>query len=169
MRGLFTFAGLLLAATLSLMPASAQTSDRCQNVTGRGVWTLIPSPQDPLGRVLGPTSGVLKGSVSAYLTTLIAKNDGAFFEATSTEVWMVGPQDLIIFSGKATFTPIPGEPIGTVADALTLTAIGGTGVYAGATGVIEVKGVGRNLFGPYAGPGNTFFDIAYKGNICRLR
>jgi hypothetical protein len=163
MRRFLTIAGLCLAFTLSLVPAHAQS---CQNVTGRGVWTLIPSPQDPLGRVLGPTSGNLKGSVSAYLTNLIPKADGSF-EATSVEVWMLGPQDLIIFSGRAIFTPIPGEPVGTVADALTLTAIGGTGAFVGATGTIEVKGIGRNLFGPNAAPGNTFFDIGYKGNICR--
>jgi hypothetical protein len=111
---------------------------------------------------------VLKASVSAYLNSLIPNGDGSF-TATSTEVWVLGPNDLIMFSGIATFTPIPGQPLGTVADSLTLTATFGTGAYAGVTGTVNVTGVGRNLFGPGAGPGSTFFDIAYKGNICRAR
>ena len=48
--------------------------NRCKDVDGKAVWTLIPSPNDPLGRVLGPATGDLKASVSAYLTSLVEKN-----------------------------------------------------------------------------------------------
>jgi hypothetical protein len=48
---------------------------------------------------------------------------------------------------------------------LTLTVIGGSGKYAGATGTVYVTGTGYNLFGPNAGPGSTFFDVRYRGQI----
>lgn len=139
----------------------------CRNVTGKAVWTLIPAPNDPLGRVVGPTTGNLKAAVSAYLTSLVPNPDGSL-HATSVEVWVLGPQDILQFAGDATFTPVPGAPIGTVSDALTLTVIGGSGKYAGATGTINVTGIGYNLFGPGAGPGSSFFDVRYKGTVCTV-
>ena len=144
-------------------PARAAENGQCQTVTGKGQWTLIPS-NDPLGRVLGPTTGNLKASVSATLLTLVPGPNG--IAATSDEVWVLGPQDVIRFAGAATFTPIAGAPDGTVADSLTLTVVSGTGQYAGATGTINVTGTGYNLYGPAAGPGGTFFDIRYRGTIC---
>ena len=143
----------------------AAPAGKCQTVTGKGQWTLIPSANDPLGRVLGPTTGNLKAAVSASLISLAPNPDGSL-AATSEEVWVVGPTDVIRFAGAATFTPVADAPIGTVSDALTLTAVGGTGKYAGVTGTIHVTGTGYNLFGPAAGPGNTFFDVNYRGSIC---
>lgn len=157
---------LFLVVGTSAPPAITAGQDGCQNVTGKGEWTLIPS-NDPLGRVLGPTTGVLKAAVSAHLTSLTPNQDGSF-QAESIEVWVLGPQDTLQFAGAATFTPVPDAPIGTVADSLTLTATGGTGRYAGATGTIHVTGTGYNLFGPGAGPGSTFFDVRYDGTICTV-
>jgi len=148
-------------------------------VTGSGTWTLIPAPNDPIGRVLGPTTGGLKAAVTAYLTGLTPTPTGAF-TVTSVEVWALDDEDsnrrkpgaaqnLLIFNGLATFTPIADQPFGTVKDELTLTAVGGTGDYAGATGTIKVTGTGYNLFGPNAAPGNTFFKIEYRGKICRAQ
>jgi hypothetical protein len=158
------------AVALCLMIGTTASSARtvvnqdCQTVTGKGQWTLIPSG-DPLGRVLGPTTGNLKASVSASLISL-APNPNGSLSATSDEVWVLGPQDVIRFAGAATFTPIADAPLGTVADELTLTVASGTGQYAGATGTIKVTGTGYNLFGPAAGPGSTFFDVRYRGTIC---
>lgn len=157
---------LFLVVGTSASPAMTAGNDDCENVTGKGVWTLIPS-DDPLGRVLGPTTGSLKGAVTANLTSL-APAPGGSFQATSNEVWVLGPQDTLQFDGAATFTPVPGAPIGTVSDSLTLTAVSGTGKYAGATGTINVTGTGYNLFGPNAGPGNTFFEVRYQGTICTV-
>jgi hypothetical protein len=160
-------AALFVAVGMSASPVMSAGDERCQNVTGKGVWTLIPAPNDPLGRILGPTTGTLKASTSAYLTSLAPNPDGSL-QSTSVEVWALGPQDLIQFAGAATFTPIAGAPIGTVADSLTLTAVGGTGKYAGVTGTLHVTGTGYNLFGPAAGPGSSYFDIRYDGTICTV-
>jgi hypothetical protein len=157
---------LFLVLATSASPVSSAGNDDCRNVTGKGVWTLIPS-DDPLGRVAGPTTGNLKGVVTANLTNLAPNPDGSL-QATSNEVWVLGPQDTLQFDGAATFTPVPGAPIGTVTDSLTLTAVSGTGKYAGATGTINVTGTGYNLFGPNAGPGNTFFEVRYQGTICTV-
>lgn len=156
---------LFLVLGTSASSAITAGNDECQKVTGKGEWTLIPSLNDPLGRVLGPTTGNLKAAVSASLISLTPNPDGSL-HATSSEVWVLGPQDTLQFAGDATFTPVAGAPIGTVTDALTLTAIGGTGKYAGATGTINVTGTGYNLFGPEAGPGSTFFDVRYRGTVC---
>jgi hypothetical protein len=153
----------VIGASMSTVRVTA--SGGCHNVSGKGVWTLIPSPNDPIGRTLGPTSGSMRGSTSAYLTSLTPNPDGSLGN-TTVESWVLDAQDVIQFAGVGTFTPLPGEPIGTVSDARTLTAVGGTGKYAGATGTLNVRGIGFNLFGPNAGPGSTFFDVRFEGTIC---
>jgi hypothetical protein len=71
--------------------------------------------------------------------------------------------------GTATVTPLAGQPTGTFHDALHLTISSGTGKYADATGTIEVRGIGYNIVGPAAGPGNSFFAVRYEGDICRAQ
>jgi hypothetical protein len=144
----------------------AAAAAQCDRVSGKAIWWLIPSPNDPIGRVLGPATGDLRGAVSAFLTSLGPQSDGSL-RATSIETWALNSSDLIIFSGVATFVPQPNQPIGTVSDALSLTVVGGTGSYAGATGSLDVRGMGYAIFGPAAGPGNSFFEIKYNGTICR--
>jgi hypothetical protein len=156
-----------IAMLLCAAPAMAGDSE-CRNASGKAVWTLIPAPNDPLGRVLGPTTGDLKASVSAYLTSIAPQNDGSL-HATSVETWVLGAQDVLVFAGDATFTPVPDAPIGTVADSLWLTVVGGSGKYAGATGTLHVTGTGYNVFGPNAGPGSTFFEVRYDGTVCAVK
>lgn len=154
---------------LCAQPAHAdQSSEKCKPVTGQATWTLIPSPFDPFGRILGPSTGTLKAAISAFITSLAPTQSGAL-EATSVEVWVLGAQDILVMDGRATFTPVSGQPVGTVADELTLTIASGTGAYAGATGTINVTGVGHNIFGPNAGPGSGFFEVAYRGTVCTPR
>ena len=141
---------------------------RCREVSGRATWTLVPAPNDPLGRVLGPTTGDLRAATTAHLTSLVPQANGSL-KATSVEVWAIDDQDLLIFAGNATFTPIPGQPVGTFQDENTLTVSGGTGDYAGATGSLRVTGIGRNIVGPNAGPGKSYFAVLYRGTICRAR
>jgi hypothetical protein len=127
---------------------------------------LIPAPNDPFGRIIGPNTGTLKGAVTAIVTTLTPTPSGAF-EVTTSDLWVFSPEDQILFSGQATFTPVAGQPVGTVTDRLRLTVSRGTGQYEGATGTIDVTGTGFNLFGPNAGPGKTYFQLNYTGQICR--
>ena len=160
-----TTAVAVLALCVMAAPAFAEGKDGCHVANGKAVWTVIPPAvapaADPLGRVAGPTTGDLKAVVTAYLTGLSFAPDG--LHATSVETWVVGPQDVLLFSGNAVFTPIPGTA--DVEDHLTLTVIGGSGKYAGATGTLNVTGTGYNLL-PSPTPGTTFFDVRYRGTIC---
>ena len=158
-------ASALLVALCAFASPSISADDRCKNVTGKAVWTLVPAA-DPLGRLVGPNTGVLKAAATSSLTSLVPQPNGSLI-GTGNHVWVLGPQDLLVFSGVATFAPLAGEPIGTVSDSETLTVISGTGKYAGATGTIIVTGIGYNVFGPAAGPGSTFFDVRYDGTVCR--
>jgi hypothetical protein len=157
---------LVLALGMNASAAFAAGSNGCKTETGKAVWTLVPAPNDQLGRIVGPTTGTLKAATSAYLTDL---QFGPVLHATSVEVWVLGPQDILVFNGEATFTPVPGAPFGTVADDLTLTAIGGTGKYDGASGTLHVTGTGYNVFGPDAGPGSSYFDVRYTGTTCTTK
>lgn len=165
-----TLGVLCLSITLAALPAAADGGPgSCVRVGGKGVWTVIPPSvapaSDPIGRVLGPTTGRLKAAVTAYLTSLVPQPNGTL-KATSIETWAVNANDLLVFAGDAVFTPIPNRPIGTVSDALTLTVINGTGAFAGATGKLTVTGTGFDIFGPNAGPGKSYFNIRYEGEIC---
>lgn len=175
----FSILAAICLAAFSTAASAQDKKPRCREVSGEGLWAVVPAPNDPLGRVAGPVTGSLKGAVTAYLTTLVPGPAG--IAADSVEVWVMddegkpkkapaigAPQNTIVFNGKAVFVPIPLQPEGTVTDNLTLTVAAGTGIYAGATGKIEVKGTGYNLFGPNAGPGSTHFRIEYKGEICRV-
>jgi hypothetical protein len=167
MRKKTSMAAACFALFLSAVPAGAQ-DQKCRHVAGNATWTLIASPGDPLGRVLGPATGDLKAAISAYLTALTPQADGSL-KATSVETWVLGAQDTLTFAGTATFTPLAGQPTGTFHDALHLTVSSGTGKYADATGTIEVRGIGYNIVGPAAGPGNSFFAVRYEGDICRAQ
>ena len=161
-----TMLGVVCFAAFSLVSVARANDDKCKDVDGHAVWTVIPAPNDPLGRILGPSTGDLQAAVSTFLTSLVPQPDGSL-QGTSVDVWVLDLQNILIFNGKTTLTPIPGAPVGTVSESTTLTVAGGTGKFAGATGVLHVTGTGFNVFGPKAGPGSGYFDVNYKGNICR--
>jgi hypothetical protein len=163
-----TLLGIFIATSMFSPTVSSGQGNptNCQNVSGQAQFILIPAPNDPFGRILGPATGTLRAAITAIVTNLTPTPTGAI-EATSIETWVMGPLDQLLFDGRATFTPLPGQPIGTVDDKLTLTVKSGTGQYAGATGTIAVTGTGYNLFGPDAGPGKTYFQVNYSGSICR--
>ena len=151
--------GVMCLAAFSSVSAAWAEDDRCKDVNGQFVLTAIPAPNDPLGRVLGSSTGDLKAAISVFQIS----------ETLGVGVWVLGPQDILIFNGSVSVTPIPGAPVGTVSFSATLTVAGGTGKFAGASGVLQSTGTGFNFFGPNAGPGSTYVEEKYKGNICRLR
>jgi len=165
MKGTLLGIGVAILLLAPSVRGDSLGDNLCQQVQGQAIWALIPSPNDPIGRILGPATGDLQAAISAFLTSLQPQPDGTI-ETTSLEVWMLGAQDLIVFNGHAIFTPLAGQPIGTINDKNTLTIAFGTGKFAGATGTVEVRGTGYNIFGPNAGPGKGFFQVSYSGNLC---
>src|SRR5919206_154167 len=100
------------------------------------------------------STGDLKAAIFVFNTS----------ETTAVGVWVLGPEDILIFNGSVSATPIPGAPVRTISISATLTVAGGTGKFAGASGVVQSEGTGFNLFGPNAGPGSTYVEEKYKGN-----
>lgn len=154
-----------LSVSLGAKAAWSAGSEKCDKVKESAALTIIPAPNDPLGRVLGHSKGRLKAAITAFLTSLVPQPDGSL-QATSQETWAVGPQDLLVFSAVATITPIAGQPIGTVASVSALTLIGGTGEFEGWSGELTAIGTGFNIFGPAAGAGSSYFDLKYGGTLC---
>ena len=163
-----TMLGVVCLAAFSFLPAARADDDKCKDVNGHAAETVIPAPNDPLGRAQGSSTGDLRAAISSVLTSLTPQANGSV-QATSLDVWVLGPQDILIFTCKTTLTPISGAPVGTFSDSTTYTVAGGTGKFAGASGVVQLTGTGFNVSGPNAGPGSTYFDLTYKGNICRAK
>jgi hypothetical protein len=161
-----TMLGVVCLAAFSVASAARADDARCKNVSGHAVETLIPAPNDPLGRVLGAVAGDLQGPISSVLTSWTPQPDGSI-KATSLDVWVLGPQDILIFICETTLTPIPGAPAGTFSESTICTVTGGTGEFAGASGSFQITGAIFNLSGPKAGPGGTYFDGNYTGSVCR--
>jgi hypothetical protein len=150
----------------ALTPQMGFSAGNCKNVSGHIVETLLPfgAPNDPLGRVLGTVTGVLNGSKTAILDSLVP-GPGGVLTATTKDIFVTNTRDLLWASGVAVFTPIPGQPPGFFTDDLTLTIVGGSGKFEGATGTIKVVGRSENLFSP--NPGDAFFDLDYRGEVCQ--
>jgi hypothetical protein len=140
---------------------------KCKHVEGQAGGTSIPA-NDPLGRSLGSSTGGLKAAVSGYLTSLTPQPDGTI-RVTSVEVFVLGPQDILVFTCLTTGTPVPGAPVGTASFSSIYTVAGGTGEFVGASGTLNVTGMIFNAFGPNAGPGSTHSESTYTGNICRSK
>ena len=155
-------AAFILALGLSprLVASGSNGSDRdCQQVDGKILWTVIPAPFDPHGRVLGTISGDLNGSTTDIVDSITL---GPTIKTVDSPIFMTGKNDLLFGEAHAEFTPIPGTP--NVADSQVITITGGTGKWLGATGSISAEGTGFNFFPP--SPGTTYFKLHYKGEVC---
>lgn len=126
--------------------------------------TLVPSPNDPFGRTLGPVKGPLKGAETSVITSFTPFPPAPFVteHVTTQDVLVTGPGEMITATSAATWTPVPSAPPGNFTVDGTQTITGGTGDYSGATGTIHVTGFGYNVFGP----GTGYFDLEYDGTIC---
>ena len=166
MKTIAKYSTVCLFAALLALPAAAQTSTPgCRDVAGSALWSLIPAPNDPFGRILGPSIGDLQASITAIITKLTPSPTGVL-TAESEEIWVLSSTDIIVFKGLATFTPSFMQTPPTFADDLTLTAVGGFGRYAKVTGTIKVTGTGYAIT---EGPGKGYFDVRYKGTLCGIQ
>jgi hypothetical protein len=153
--------GVCLALTVGGKVTQAEPG--CKIVSGKILEVQIPAPNDippgAFGRVLGSVTGSLNGSKTAILRTPPALG----IPITTQDIFVTTEGDLLVTNGVAIFT---GVAPGTVSDVLTLTVDGAAsaGQFAGATGTIVVTGLGFNLG---SGPGTTFFELEYRGQICQ--
>jgi len=154
---------LALAGTF-LVSAIGAYAD-CTTVSGKITETII-SPyalNDPFGRTLGTVEGSLNGATTATITSFNPPPAPfILLNVTTQNVFVTKTGDTLVATGAGAFTPIPGQPPGEFTDNLTLTIIGGTGKYAGATGTITYSGEGHGVFGPGLG----VFNFTYKGSVC---
>jgi hypothetical protein len=148
-----------VALVLCLMVVGTAIEARagCQYVRGGITETVIPSANDPFGRVVGNVNGVLNGVSTAYVTSLTPSG------STSSDVFVTSKGDMLTGTGVVTLAPIPGAPPGEFAVHVTLTIDGGAGKYTGASGTITFEGQAHDLFG---GPGVGTFDVVYQGSVC---
>lgn len=147
---------IALALCLAVLGASIEAKADCKHVRGSDVETIIPSPNDPLGRTLGIVNGVLNGASSALVTS--TSPDG--FSATSFDVFVTNGGDTVTATGAVTLTPVPGSTSKFTENA-TLTVTGGSGKYAGATGTITLQGLAV-----FDSSGGGTFDLIYQGSVC---
>ena len=146
---------IALALCLTLLGTGIEARADCKNVRGSNVETIIPSPNDPLGRTLGIVNGVLNGASTTVVTSL---PDG--LHATSFDVFVTNGGDILTATGAVTFTPIPGSSNELTENAI-LTITGGSGKYTAATGTITLTG--KAVFD---NSGGGTFDVIYQGSVC---
>ena len=147
---------IALALCLAALGTRIEARAECQQVRGSDVETIIPSPNDPLGRTLGIVNGVLNGASSALVNS--TSPDG--LHATSLDVFVTNRGDILTATGAITLTPVPGSS-NELTENATLTITGGSGKYAGATGTITL--VGKAVFDS---SGGGTFDVIYQGSVC---
>lgn len=169
MKSTMTLALVCVAAmgiTLGAKDKDGKDKRHCHPVQGKIVWTVIPAPNDPFGRVLGGVFGSLHGSTTDIILQFNPPGPDGVITTVDQPIFMTSTHDILIAEAHATFTPVPGKP-DLVRDEQTMTVTGGTGIYEGATGTIAAKGFGHNLFVPPSeAVGNTYFNLDYTGEIC---
>ena len=145
-------------ATVRTTASAAPTG--CDSFKGQLTETTVPSPNDPLGRLIGALSnGRVKGPMTSRFTAITPTADGGLQVATD-EVYVPSAGQNLTGTGVMRLTPDPSSSGAYLADE-TLTITGGTGSLAGATGTISLTGTAVGLLSP---PG--VLDLSYRGSIC---
>jgi hypothetical protein len=147
---------IALTLCLAVLGTGIEARADCKYVRGSDVETIIPSPNDPLGRTLGIVNGVLDGASTAVVTS--TSPDG--LNATSFDVFVTNGGDMLTATGAVTLTPIPGS-LSKFTENATLTITGGSGKYEGASGTITLKGQAV-----FDSSGGGTFDVIYQGSVC---
>ena len=145
-----------LALCLAVLGTAIQARADCQNVCGSITETIIPAPNDPLGRSLGNVNGVLNGASTAVLTSF--SPDG--LNATSFDVFVTNGGDMLTATGVVTLTPVPGTSNEFTLN-VTLTITGGSGKYTGATGTLTYQGHAN-----VDATGTFHVYATYRGSVC---
>ena len=153
---------IALVLCLAVLATASEARADCRHVRGGITETVIPSPNDPFGRVLGNMNGVLNGASTAFITSVKPLPSGVL-NATSFDVFVTKRGDMLTATGVPTRTPVPGAPPGEFTFHVDLTITGGSGKYEGATGTITFDGQSHNAFG---GPGVATSDVIYRGTVC---
>jgi hypothetical protein len=132
----------------------------CNPLSGRFTEHILPQasvPNDPAGRVLGNVIGSLAGSTTAFISSLSPQLNGNLHVTTNNAfVTLEGNQ--LFMTGDAIWTLVKN---GYYQVELTLTIVGGTGKYNGASGSMTTQGIGDNV-----GPGSGQFLHEYHGQVC---
>ena len=147
---------IALTLCFAVLGTGIEARADCKYVRGTDVETIIPSPNDPLGRTLGIVNGVLNGASTAVVTS--TSPDG--LNATSFDVFVTNGGDMLTATGAVTLTPIPGS-LNKFTENATLTITGGSGKYEGASGTITLKGQAV-----FDSSGGGTFDVIYQGSVC---
>lgn len=179
----------ILAMGVASTSMMAQDFKVCQKISGTGTETILPkeiAPNDPFGRIMGSFTGSF-GGVSTVPYTAILTSPPVFstagFPSVQTtisvrEAYVTGPGDSLSFSGTSIFNlapaSLPGDTASTspisrcpgtpcvVQVPKDLTITGGTGRWAGASGVLRGVGLG-NLNLPQ---GQGTFVFSLEGEVC---
>ena len=156
----------LAGVAVLLMPAAAAARAQVTPFTGTRTAENIPVPGPNVGRCGAPPNTLISGIVGAGTSNL-----GAF---TTVESNCLNPITGSLFNGLFTFEFGGGSTLfgtatgtvvlppvgGTTTNTFEYVITGGTGLYAGATGRLQVNGVVR--FNPDGTTGNTF---TYNGSF----
>ena len=165
-RHVFAGACALVLATAPLALADDDHHSPCHDVAGRILWSVIPAPNEPFGRVLGSATGSLEGPTTDSILAFETPPGVVPIKTHDFPIFMTGPHDQLYGDAHATFTPTANPAI--VDDEQTIAITGGTGKFEGATGTIHAKGHGHNLLTtpPPDQAGQVFFNLAYWGEVC---
>ena len=161
------------AETNAAAEAEANTAKKvCTPVSGQMMETILPKESDPFapfGRILGQFTGEIGGVTGASITAILLDPPGFNVDIRNTHAFLTGPGDVIRTEGITRFLPGPGSqcPLTpcTVENPQTLTIVGGTGKYAGASGQLTNLGQGQIDF--LNGKGTFIFVV--KGELCLLK
>jgi len=160
---------------LAAVAAPSAQAGECQKVSGvfrEFVVSPFLSQFDPFGRVANFANGTINSVGTAVLTSVQPGPGGPpNWTATTRHVFVVSERDQLVATGVAEISPVLGSQT-DVNDTLTLTVNGteSLGKYAGATGTIVMRGIGKNFYGPFPFPGpaagSANFEFHYKGEVC---